>query len=68
MKPLLVIPMPCEARLFFRLADEVAKRWEADHPGQKMPVTHMQQQSSEFGKVTVIWDEPVTERPEASDA
>lgn len=60
-KPLLVIPLPCDGRLFCRLVDATAKTWEADHPGQTMPVEHLEQRNdTEFGKAVVVWDQPVT--------
>lgn len=61
----MVIPMPCEGRLFFKVSTAVAKRWEADNPGKKMTMDHFETvRSDEYGAVTVIWDAP---QPSAVD-
>lgn len=63
--PLLVLPLPCDARLTVALLDAVAKSWEADHLGETMTVAHWEQrEASEFGKVLIVWDQPVDQAKE----
>jgi hypothetical protein len=57
---LLVLPLPCEARLAMDLLGRVAEAWERDNPGKTMTVAHWEQREhTEFGKTLIVWDEPV---------
>lgn len=60
-RALVVIPVPCDARLFFRIVTEVARVWEREHRGKTMPTTHMQMRRTEFGDAVVVWDAPVSD-------
>jgi hypothetical protein len=60
-KALAVLPLPCDARLFSKIVTAVARSWESGHRGQKMPMTHMETRTTEFGKALIIWDEPAAE-------
>jgi hypothetical protein len=60
-RALVVVPLPADARMVFRIAAMVAARWEVEHPGRKMATEHMETRSTEFGKALVVWDDPVLE-------
>jgi hypothetical protein len=56
---LAVVPVPCDARMVFRVVALVAERWEADHPGRTMTTRHLETRHTEFGPALVVWDEPL---------
>lgn len=58
-RALLVLPVPCDARLFGRIISAVARQWEREHPGRTLTVAHWETRRTEFGDAVVVWDEPV---------
>ena len=58
---LLLIPVPCDGRLFAALVRVVVSRWERDHPGERMTTGHLETLSTEFGDVVAVWDRPLCE-------
>lgn len=58
-KALLVVPVPCDARLFGKLLTAVAKRWEAEHQGRTMTMNHLETRVTEFGDTVIVWDQPL---------
>lgn len=60
-RALLVVPLPCDARLVMSMVLAVAERWEQDHPGQAMSTAHLETRDTEFGRALVVWDTPIGE-------
>jgi hypothetical protein len=58
-KALLVVPVPCDARLFSRLVIAVTRAWQRQHPGHVLTMDHLETRATEFGSAVVIWDERV---------
>lgn len=63
MKALLVLPVPCDARLLCKLVAAVAKQWQAEHRGQKMTMNHLETRVTEFGDSVIVWDQPLPTEP-----
>lgn len=59
-RPLLVLPLPLEARAAARIMRAIAAAWELEHRGERMTMGHMiTGNHPDFGTCLVIYPVPV---------